>query len=405
MANLSKYPLVSYQPFRTLYKLAAAASIIAHLPFWIVIGLVPALRPNRQWSAVQTIVARILRAGLETDSAIGLGESEADLLKPPAGEGDSFVVIQPFEADLYRGPLASDPSVRPGPTAGTWRPGPPPPPPPAAGGAAGPLKRVVMHLHGGAFVRDHPQTPASGFLSKTLLAHAGGAVDAVFSPRYRLSGHGGQNPFPAALQDALTAYLYLVRGPPAVDPAAVTLSGDSAGGNIAIALLRYLEAYGGQVGVAPPARAFLIAPWVAPAACFPRRAASRGRGAELPVEQMPHYGTDVLPASFLQWGARTYAPGGDVEASRDNPYIQPLGHPFRAGVPLLVCMGAAEILSTDGTAWVSEMREFGGGRVNQVEVYYEENAPHDTLLIGDALKWEDSAKKVAARIGEFIAKN
>lgn len=335
-------------------------------------------------------MARFLRASLHMDSTIGLGEAETQSLKPPRGEGDRFVVAQPFDSHLYTGPLASDPSVTPAPVAGTWRPGPPPPTS---------SKKVVMHIHGGAFVRDHPLTPASGFLSRTLLAHAGGAVDAVFAPQYRLSGHGGRNPFPAAVQDALTAYLYLIRTV-GLPPAAVTLSGDSAGGNIAVALLRYLGEFGEGIGVPPPGRVVLIAPWVAPAACFPRRPVG-----ELAVEQLPHYGSDILPRSFLQWGVKTYAPGGDVEATRDNPYIQALGHPFRAAAPVLVSVGEAEILSTDGAAWAREMQEYEGGGVNRVEVYFEKDAPHDTLLVGDSLKWEDSARQVAARIGEFIDKN
>lgn len=393
MANISKYPLVSYQPFRLLYKLAGAASIIARLPFWLVIGLVPSLRPNRQWSLIQTVMARVLRASMHIDSVIGLGEAETQSLTPPKGEGDRFVVIQPFDAHLYTGPLAADPSANVSPEAvgGIWRPGPPP------ADAAASLKKVVLHIHGGAFVRDPPGTEAQGFLSTTLLSHAG--VDAVFSLRYRLSGHGGRNPFPAAVQDALTAYLYLVRGL-GLPPSAVTLSGDSAGGNISVALLRYLSEFGAQLGVEPPARAVLIAPWVAPAACFPRRPVG-----ELRVEQLEKYNSDILPSSFLRWGIKTYAPGGDVEATRDNAYIHALGHPFKAGVPVLVSVGEAEILSTDVEVWAREMSGYGGGGVNRVEVYFEKNAPHDTLLIGDALKWEDSAKRVAARIGEFIEKN
>lgn len=392
MANISKYPLVSYQPFRLLYQVAAYASIIARLPFWVVIGLVPSLRPNRQWSVLQTVMARFLRASLHMDSVIGLGEAETQSLTPPRGEGDRFVVIQPFDAHLYAGPLASDPSVVPEPVGSIWRPGPPPPPHEAASS----LKRVVMHLHGGAFVRDHPLTPASGFLSTTLLAHAG--VDAVFSPRYRLSGHEGRNPFPAALQDALTAYLYLIQGL-GLPATAITLSGDSAGGNLAAALLRYLSEHGAELGVPPPGRIVLIAPWVAPASCFPRRPVG-----EPAVEEMAHYHSDILPSSFLQWGVKTYAPGGDVEATRDNPYIQALGHPFRAGAPVLVSVGGAEILSTDGYAWAREMGGFEGGGVNEVEVYCEVDAPHDTLLVGDSLRWEESAARVAARIGEFIDK-
>lgn len=61
MADTSKPPLVSYQPFRLLFQLAAWASIIVRLPVWIVIGLVPSLRPNRHWSFRQTVMARIFR--------------------------------------------------------------------------------------------------------------------------------------------------------------------------------------------------------------------------------------------------------------------------------------------------------------------------------------------------------
>lgn len=324
------------------------------------------------------------------DSVIGLGEAEeTESLTPPRGEGDSFVVMQPSEPHLYAGPLASDPSVTPAPVGALWRPGPPPPSFP------GSLKRVVLHIHGGAFVRDHPGTPASGFLSRTLVDHAG--ADAVLSPRYRLSSaHGGRNPFPAALQDALTAYLYLVKEL-GIPQGVVTLSGDSAGGNIAVALLRYLGEFGRELGLpGAPGSVFLIAPWVAPAACFPRRPVG-----EPTVQEMANYHSDFLPASLLRWGASAYAPGGNVEASRENPYIHALGHPFAAGAPVLVSVGGAEILSADGMAWAREMNDYGGGG-NRVEVYVEVNAPHDTLLVGDSLGWVDSARRVAARIGEFI---
>lgn len=244
MVNIRKYPLAAYQPFRLLYQLGAAASIAAHLPFWIVMGLVSALRPNRQWSFIQTIMVRMLRASLHTDSTIGLGESEAQLLAPPKGGGG-----RPLRGDpaLRRRPLHWAPCLRPSRQARPHR----------------------RHLEAGA-----PTT----------------------TNRIRI-----------------------------------------------------------------------------------RIRRQRGAGEE------------------------------QASGSRGNPYIQALGHPFRAGCPLLVCLGAAEILSTDGAAWVAEMRglegEGEGGGANRVEVYYEDDAPHDTLLIGDVVKMEDSAAKVAVRIGEFIDKN
>ena len=64
----------------------------------------------------------------------------------------------------------------------------------------------------------------------------------ALSVRYRLAP---QHPFPAGLLDALVAYLYLLHPPPgsfhkSVAASEIILSGDSAGGGLAIALLQFL---------------------------------------------------------------------------------------------------------------------------------------------------------------------
>jgi acetyl esterase/lipase len=64
----------------------------------------------------------------------------------------------------------------------------------------------------------------------------------VLSVRYRLAP---QHPFPAGLLDALLAYLYLLHPPPgafhqSLPASEIILSGDSAGGGLAIALLQLL---------------------------------------------------------------------------------------------------------------------------------------------------------------------
>lgn len=71
-----------------------------------------------------------------------------------------------------------------------------------------------------------------------------------------------QFPFPCALQDALAAYLFLIRPPPnagheAIDPSQIVLAGDSAGGGLALALLQVLR----DVGIQQPSGAALISPW------------------------------------------------------------------------------------------------------------------------------------------------
>lgn len=257
------------------------------------------------------------------------------------------------------------------------------------------LTRTVKIPQGGAFVVDLALASPTGFLAKVILENA--KVDAVFAVRYRLSAYGGKNPFPAALQDVLTSYLYLVRTLH-IDPAGITVSGDSAGGNLVIGLLRYIEEYGEKLAIPRPGRAFLVAPWVAPGHSFRELDAA-------PLDSHPRSQTDYLPASFLQFGATVYSPHG-VDEGLQNPYVTPLGHPFRTSVPVLVSVGALEILESDVTMWVAEMRAFVGAAADEgsLELYYEEGAPHDTLLCGGSLGFGGSAEKVASKLGEFIAK-
>lgn len=272
----------------------------------------------------------------------------------------------------------------------------------------------MLPSKGGAFVLDLPLASPTGFLAKTLVEHA--KVDAIFAVRYRLSAYGGKNPFPAALQDVLTSYLYLVRTL-RVDPAGITVSGDSAGGNLVIGLLRYLEEHGAALGIPKPGRAFLVAPWVAPGHSFqpvpmPSASASASAPGQLEhraasLDSHPRSRTDYLPASFLQFGATVYSPRGGVDDGRKDPYITPLGHPFRTSVPVLVSVGSLEILESDVTAWVEEMRAYrqgAGEGAAALEMYYEEGAPHDTLLCGGSLGFDASAVKVASKLGEFIEK-
>jgi acetyl esterase/lipase len=73
-----------------------------------------------------------------------------------------------------------------------------------------------------------------GFAAKTLLQQTSAAY--VFCPQYRLASNPGGR-FPAQLQDAVTSLLYLT-DEMQVPARKITISGDSAGGNICLALLR-----------------------------------------------------------------------------------------------------------------------------------------------------------------------
>ena len=97
---------------------------------------------------------------------------------------------------------------------------------PAPGAAALPM---IVYYHGGGFVIADLDTYDS---SARALAAETGAI--VLSADYR---HAPEHKFPAAHEDALTAYRYAVTNARRLgaDPSRIALAGESAGGNLAIA--------------------------------------------------------------------------------------------------------------------------------------------------------------------------
>ena len=96
-------------------------------------------------------------------------------------------------------------------------------------------KVTILYFHGGAYYMMDPSShrPVTSHLAKLVQGRC-------FSVRYRLAP---QHPFPAAILDALIAYLSLLSPPPgafheAVPPNDIVFAGDSAGGNLALVLLQ-----------------------------------------------------------------------------------------------------------------------------------------------------------------------
>jgi acetyl esterase/lipase len=113
------------------------------------------------------------------------------------------------------------------------------------GAPAGTADGAILYLHGGAFCVHLPATYHSfcaDLARRTQLP--------VMLPEYRLAP---EHPAPAALDDCELAYRQLLHGVPAER---IVVAGDSAGGNLALALLQRCQ----RVGLPMPAGAVLLSP-------------------------------------------------------------------------------------------------------------------------------------------------
>jgi epsilon-lactone hydrolase len=107
---------------------------------------------------------------------------------------------------------------------------------------------TVLYLHGGGYVAGSAfgYQPHAGAL-------AASARTGVLVPDYRLAP---EHPFPAALEDALSAYGWMLEQGTA--PERVVVAGDSAGGGLVISLLLTLR----RDGIALPGGAVILCPWL-----------------------------------------------------------------------------------------------------------------------------------------------
>ncbi|HEY5425609.1 MAG TPA: alpha/beta hydrolase [Candidatus Tumulicola sp.] len=123
-------------------------------------------------------------------------------------------------------------------------------------------RTVVYYIHGGGYVAGSPA------MYRTLTgAFCVRCAARVFALEYRLAP---EHRFPAAVHDAVAGYQWLLAS--GVAPREIVIAGDSAGGGLALSTLLALR----DAGLALPAGAVLIAPWVDLAASRDPVAADRG---------------------------------------------------------------------------------------------------------------------------------
>lgn len=184
----------------------------------------------------------------------------------------------------------------------------------------------ILYLHGGAFIGGRLETYHSfcGHLAKMLSAR-------IFMADYRLAP---EHPFPAAPDDAYSAYVHMAErsGRPLV------IAGDSAGGNLT--LVTMLKAR--DNGVRLPACAVALSP-----------------GADATGELWSvaaNSGSDVmLSKSMIDFAIATYIDGADPY----HPYISPARGNYDGLPPLMLTVSESECLRDDAYLVASRAKKAG----------------------------------------------
>lgn len=179
--------------------------------------------------------------------------------------------------------------------------------------------RVVLYLHGGAYIAGSPRThrPLTAELARTSGAR-------VLALDYRQAPH---HPFPAWLNDAMAAYQFLLMQ--GVKPEHIVIAGDSAGGNLALVTLLRLR----ELQLPLPAGAICLSPWTDLACSY------HSHRINADCEAM------LNPVALRKLGLHHIG-----ERNPKDPLLSPAYADLAGLPPLMVHVGTSEILLDDARA-------------------------------------------------------
>jgi monoterpene epsilon-lactone hydrolase len=227
--------------------------------------------------------------------------------------------------------------------------------------------RVVLYLHGGSYVAGSINSHRSLVANIAIAAKARALV-----VDYRLAP---EHPHPAAVEDAVTAYKWLIDNQ--VDPRHIAVAGDSAGGGLALALLVSLR----DGNIPLPAAGVCLSPWTDLAFTG---LSWKGKAA-----------VDLIIYAYKELAfARMYLGGLDAE----TPLASPLYADLKGLPPLLVQVGTDEVLLSDSTRLVDRAKQAGVDAV----IDEWEKMQHVWQF---AASFIPEGRRAIERIGEFIDRN
>jgi len=223
--------------------------------------------------------------------------------------------------------------------------------------------KVILYFHGGMYLFGSPQAHRQHVVKFVK----GCSMNALVFD-YRLAP---ENPFPAALDDALEAYEYLLsRG---YDPTNIVFTGDSAGGGLCLATLLAIK----DKGLPLPARAAVLSPWT--------DLMLTGKSYQTNKKSC------FSPEGCAENASRMYA----GVHSRQNPYVSPLYGNLEGLPPLHISAGGNEILLDDSVHFAENARASGV----DVTLRIDNGMCHCYPVFGDLFR---ESKHALAEICQFL---
>ena len=225
--------------------------------------------------------------------------------------------------------------------------------------------RVVMHVHGGAFVStviDHYLTYGE-FMSEKI-----GCKVVCFQWTW-----ADEAPYPRAMDDTVTAFRALVAQ--GVDPSRVAFIGDSCGGGLALSAMCALRDSGGPL----PACMVGLTPWL--------DAEQTGDAATSPRGRDPFVSPEWIRARFKDYAG----PDGDLR----DPGISPFHAKLTGLPPMYMAVGGVDTTADDSTRLAERASREG----TSVIVDATAEMVHGYIGLGDAFP---EATHAMERVALFV---
>lgn len=191
--------------------------------------------------------------------------------------------------------------------------------------------RVILQLHGGGYIG-----PMKNIYRRFAVKYSKLSFGAdVLSVDYRVAP---EHPFPAALDDCVMAYRWLLEEKE-YKPGQIVVAGDSAGGGLALALILYLKDHNMPL----PAGVITMSPW--------SDVTLSGNSYEANYEIDPLFGNSkenmLYQCSYIG------------EADTKDPYLSPLFGDYHGFPPMLMQVGSFEVLLDDTLSVAKKAKKSG----------------------------------------------